>query len=111
MFDNINLIVKSEKGVVTVYGEEMTPHYLPGDRIALKKFNNLNFILWGKTYLILLNEERNGYRLLRRVFQHKDNDKLILRTSDPGKYSDLIVDKKDIDGLFMVTALMRINSY
>ena len=59
-------------------------------------------ILWGETYLVITNEEGNNLRTIKMVFQHKNNDKLILRSANPEYSGDTVIKKSSVLGMYLV---------
>ena len=85
-----------------IYGNSMFPMFQSGDILAVKKFDSLNTILWGETYLVITCSEANSLRTVKQVHQHEDDDKLILRASNPNFKGDTIILKEHIRGIYIV---------
>ncbi len=87
---------------LTHVGDSMYPKYCSGEIIALKRIFNFDIVLWGEAYLIVTNENANNLRTVKLVFQHEDEDKIILRASNPNFKGDTVIYKSDIVSMFMV---------
>ena len=85
-----------------LYGDSMFPTYASGEIIAVKKINNPDVILWGEAYLIITDESANNMRTVKLLFPHPDDDKVILRASNPNYKGDTVIDKKSILSLYVV---------
>lgn len=89
-------------GYLPYFGNSMAPLFKSGDTVAIKKIENLNIILWGEPHLVVTKENANKYKIFKLVFQHKDDDKIILRSANPEYPGDIVIHKKDISSLFIV---------
>lgn len=85
-----------------VYGESMYPVFTSGEIIAVKRVDNHNIILWGEAYLVVTNSEANNLRTVKLLFQHTDDDKVILRAANPEFKGDTIISKSCITDLYIV---------
>lgn len=85
-----------------VYGNSMHPEFSSGEIVAVKKLYNTEVILWGETYLVITNEEGNNLRTLKMVYQHKSNDKFILRSANPEYSGDTVIKKSSVLGMYLV---------
>lgn len=87
---------------LTHVGDSMAPKYCPGEIIAVKRIYNFDVILWGEAYLIITNDNSNNLRTVKLLFQHKDEDKIILRSSNPEYKGDTVIYKNDILSMFII---------
>ncbi|GAA4196428.1 hypothetical protein GCM10022289_02160 [Pedobacter jeongneungensis] len=85
-----------------VYGDSMYPKYAAGEIIAVKEIINLEILQWGEAYVVMTDEESNSLRTIKLIFQHPDNAKLILRSSNPDFTGDTVIDKKNIQSLYII---------
>lgn len=96
---------------LTVYGDSMFPKYCSGDIVAVKKFNNCDTLLWGEAYMIITDEEANCLRTIKLIHQHPENDKIILRASNPNYPGDTIISKKNIVNIFIVKGKIKLEQF
>jgi phage repressor protein C with HTH and peptisase S24 domain len=85
-----------------IWGDSMLPIYSSGDIVALKKLNNPDVIQWGEAYLVITGPNANNMRTVKLLYPHKDEDKIILRASNPSFAGDTIILKKDILSIYIV---------
>lgn len=85
-----------------VYGESMYPRYCSGDLIGVIKHHNHDVIMWGDPYLIITDAYANNLRTIKLIFKHDDDDKVILRASNPAHAGDIVIKKENILGLYLV---------
>lgn len=88
--------------VVTNWGDSMYPSYKNGERLAVKQYHNFDVITWGETFLVITDAEANELKTVKEVYQHEDDDKIILRASNPRFKGDTIINKKNVLALFAV---------
>lgn len=88
--------------VVTNYGDSMYPDYKNGERLAVKKMVNFDILNWGEVFLVITDAEANDLKTVKKVFQHEDKDKIILRASNPRYPGDTIIPKENVLALFAV---------
>ena len=87
---------------LTHVGDSMFPKYCSGEIIAVKRIYNFDVILWGEAYLIITNDNANNLRTVKLLYQHKEEDKVILRSCNPEYKGDTIIQKEDIISLFVI---------
>ncbi|WP_293313380.1 LexA family transcriptional regulator [Pedobacter sp. UBA5917] len=85
-----------------VYGDSMYPKYAAGEIIAVKEITNLEILQWGEAYVVMTDEYSNSLRTIKLIFQHRDNTKLILRSSNPNFKGDTVISKKNIQSLYII---------
>jgi hypothetical protein len=98
---------QEEVKTIRVPGMAMSPEIKSGDIVALKKVNNLEFLEFGESYLVITDPAHNSLRLIRKVFCHEENDKLILRAVNPDFLGDLTISKDSIVSMFRVNGILR----
>lgn len=96
---------------LTVHGDSMFPKYCSGDIVAVKKFNNCDTLLWGEAYMVITDEEANCLRTIKLIHQHPENDKIILRASNPNYPGDTIIPKKNIVNIFIVKGKIKLEQF
>lgn len=85
-----------------VYGDSMYPQYAAGEIIAIKEITNYEILQWGEAYVVMTDEDSNSLRTIKLIFQHTDDTKLILRSSNPNFKGDTVVSKKNILALYLI---------
>ena len=85
-----------------VYGDSMYPQYAAGEIIAIKEITNYEILQWGEAYVVMTDEDSNSLRTIKLIFQHTDDTKLILRSSNPNFKGDTVVSKKNILALYII---------
>lgn len=85
-----------------IFGDSMYPMFASGEILAVKQMHNYDAILWGEPYLVVTNAEWDNLRTVKLVHPHEDQDKIILRASNPNFKGDTVVPKSAIVGLFIV---------
>jgi transcriptional regulator with XRE-family HTH domain len=85
-----------------VYGDSMYPKYASGEIIAVKEITNYEVLQWGEAYVVMTDEESNNLRTIKQIFEHTDPTKLILRSSNPNFKGDTVINKKNIESLYII---------
>lgn len=85
-----------------IWGDSMYPAYSAGDIIAVKRLYNFDIIQWGEAHLVITNTNANNMRTVKLLFPHEDQDKIILRASNPNYAGDTVINKSDILSLYIV---------
>lgn len=85
-----------------VYGDSMYPQYAAGEIIAIKEITNYEILQWGEAYVVMTDEDSNSLRTIKLIFQHADDTKLILRSSNPNFNGDTVISKKNILSLYII---------
>ncbi|MFJ7359087.1 helix-turn-helix transcriptional regulator [Pedobacter suwonensis] len=85
-----------------VYGDSMAPQYAAGEIIAIKEITNYEILQWGEAYVVMTDEDSNSLRTIKLIFQHADDSKLILRSSNPNFNGDTVISKKNIQALYII---------
>jgi phage repressor protein C with HTH and peptisase S24 domain len=85
-----------------VWGDSMFPTYASGEIVAVKKVDNPDIILWGEAYLIITNEIANNMKTVKLLYPHDDEDKIILRASNPNFKGDTVIPKESILNLYTI---------
>ena len=87
---------------VNNYGDSMYPKYKNGEKLAVRQVFNFDVIMWGETYLVITNENADNYKAVKDIHPHKDESKVILRSSNPAYAGDTVINKEDIISMFAV---------
>ena len=85
-----------------VYGDSMYPKYAAGEIIAIKEITNYEILQWGEAYVVMTDADSNSLRTIKLIFQHADNTKLILRSSNPNFKGETVIRKKNIQALYII---------
>lgn len=85
-----------------VYGDSMAPQYAAGEIIAIKEITNYEILQWGEAYVVMTDEDSNSLRTIKLIYQHADDTKLILRSSNPNFNGDTVISKKNILSLYII---------
>lgn len=85
-----------------IYGDSMYPKYASGEVIVIREIVNFDIIQWGEAYLVVADHRANGITTVKLLFEHPDNNKLILRASNPNFKGDTVIDKAFIKKLYIV---------
>jgi phage repressor protein C with HTH and peptisase S24 domain len=85
-----------------IYGDSMYPRYASGEVIVIREIINFDIIQWGEAYLVIGDKRANNIATVKLLFEHPDNNKIILRSSNPNFKGDTILDKDFIKKLFIV---------
>ena len=85
-----------------MYGDSMYPRFASGEIIAIKEVVNPDIILWGEAYLIVTDERANSIIAVKLLYQHQDESKIVLRSSNPDYQGDTIIDKVSIVKLYII---------
>lgn len=94
---------------IPVVGDSMYPQYCAGDIVAVKKIENFDVIQWGEAYLVITNEHANDLRTIKQVHYCDEEDKVILRASNPNYRGDTKILKKDIRSMFIIKGKIKRN--
>lgn len=85
-----------------VYGDSMYPRYASGEIIAVKAITNFDVLQWGEAYVVMSDEATNNIRSIKNIHEHSDDQKLVLRSSNPNFKGDTIIEKKHITSLYII---------
>ncbi len=87
--------------VVQVTGDSMIPRIQPGSLISIRPVSLRSPLAWGQIYVVVLED----YRLVKFVRRHPDSNKVILHSAN-SEYDDMEINRDDIQGLYLVEAIM-----
>ncbi|WP_316816375.1 XRE family transcriptional regulator [Pedobacter nyackensis] len=85
-----------------IYGDSMYPKYASGEIIAVREIKNFEVIQWGEAYLLIADERANSISTVKLLFEHSNEKKIVLRSSNPNFKGDTVLDKEMIKRLFIV---------
>ena len=95
--------VNPESVIVRVYGDSMEPKIIDGGFVAIRPIKSADYIFWGQTYVVLMED----YRMLKVLRRHpSDPSKVILHSENPA-YDDMDVARADIQALFLVETILN----
>jgi len=90
--------------MIHVRGSSMQPKYYAGDVIACKILHEIQFLMWGRIYVIATKE--HGF-LVKRV-QESSKEETILAVSDNPNYPPFGIPKSEILGFALVKGVIRL---
>lgn len=90
--------------IIRVGGNSMYPKYSNGDVLACKKIKEITFFQWGKVYVL---DTQQG-ALVKRVFEHPDQDLLICSSDNKENYPPFNLPKSEIRSMSIVLGVIRI---
>lgn len=85
-----------------IWGDSMYPAYASGEIIAVKRILNPEIIQWGEAHLVITNADANNMKTVKLLFPHDDQDKIILRASNPNFKGDTVIPKSSILSIYIV---------
>lgn len=88
--------------IVGVSGDSMEPVLRNGGFVSIRPITNMRNIFWGRMYVVVMED----YRMVKYLRRNDDPTKLTLRSANPN-YDDMEVDRADIQGLFLVEAVIH----
>ena len=91
-----------------VYGDSMLPDYAPGEILMCKQITNLDIIPFGEAYYLELKESANSLSFVKLVFD-KDASSFIVRSKNPEYKGDIVLQKNDIERLYIVMGKIKRN--
>lgn len=89
--------------VVRAKGDSMTPKIVNGGYVAFLPQSDVENILWGQIYVVVMENRR----VVKYVRRHADTTKVILRSANPA-YDDMDVARDDIVALYVVERIINI---
>lgn len=98
-FANLNV-----EYMIRVSGSSMYPKYSNGDILACRRVQDLLFFQWGKIYVI----DSSQGALVKRVFEDKDPDHVLLVSDNKEKYPPFSIPKSDIRSVSIVLGVIRL---
>lgn len=87
--------------MVRVSGNSMEPTIPNGSFIAIREVAT-DTIIWGKTYVIVMDE----FRMVKTLRRHNDSDYVILHSNNP-EFDDIEIKRDDIIKLYIVDAVIN----
>lgn len=85
-----------------IYGDSMYPKYASGEIIAVREIKNFEVIQWGEAYLLVADERANNITTVKLLFEHPNEKKIVLRSSNPNFRGDTVIEREMIKRLFIV---------
>lgn len=83
---------------IIISGESMEPLFYGGDEVAIRRV--LDFIEWGKTYVL---DTRDG-AVIKRLYDDGESFRCVSYNSD---YKDFCVSKSDVFAVYKIVGLLR----
>ena len=91
----------SNECMVRVSGTSMEPQIPNGSYIAIREVAS-DTILWGKTYVVVMEE----FRMVKQIRRHPDSDYVILHSNNP-EYDDMEIRRDEIRRLYIVDSVIN----
>lgn len=91
----------SNECMVRVSGTSMEPQIPNGSYIAIREVAS-DTILWGKTYVIVMED----FRMVKQIRRHADPNYVILHSNNP-EYDDMEIRRDDIQRLYIVDSVIN----
>ncbi len=88
--------------IVKVNGDSMEPVVRNGGLISIRPIMNFRNIFWGRIYVVVMED----YRMVKYLRRHDDPRMVVLHSANP-EYDDMEVAREDIQGLFLVEAVVH----
>lgn len=101
---NLPEFTGSDSLIVRVSGDSMSPVIRNGDLIVLRKLTNIQYIMWGQVYVVVMDD----FRMLKYVRRHDNPALVTLRSANPA-YDDIEVARADIRDLMLVQSVIHID--
>ncbi len=87
--------------MVRVNGASMEPQIPNGSYIAIREAAT-DSIVWGKTYVIVMEE----FRMVKQIRRHDDANYVILHSNNP-EFDDIEIRRDEIQGLYLVDLVIN----
>ena len=91
--------------LVYVSGDSMSPVIKNGDLIAVRELSSMSQIVWGRIYVVVLENNR----VVKDLRKHDDPEKVILRSENP-RYDDMEIYRSEIKELLVVQNILHIDN-
>lgn len=88
--------------IVRVNGDSMEPTIHNGGFVSIRPITNSRNIFWGRIYVVVMED----YRMVKYLRRNSDPEMVTLRSANPA-YDDMEVARADIQGLFLVEAILH----
>jgi len=106
--ERIRVPVKGIDYAIQIFGNSMEPMYLNGDTLLIKRIDERRFIPWGNPMVVDTN---NGVMLKCLYPDEASTDEFIWAKSYNPDYPPFRISTFDINALYRVQGLIRINSF
>lgn len=91
--------------MIRVSGNSMIPYYLNGDILACQHILEINFIQFGRVFVI---DTEQGV-LVKRLHKSKNEDEIICYSDNKEQYSEFVLPKSTIRSYSLVIGLLRLD--
>lgn len=110
MFANENILgyvdlpnINPGNPIIRVSGDSMSPRIPHGAYISIRQINDPSIIVWGQTYMVLLED----YRLVKVIRPCPGHPDKVILHSDNTAYDDMEINRNSIIKLFIVEAVLN----
>lgn len=90
--------------LIGVAGSSMIPKYYAGDILACKRINEINFIQWGKVYVL---DTEQGV-IVKRLYQTDEDEKVLCFSENKEMYPQFTIPKTSIRSLSLVVGTIKV---
>ena len=90
--------------LIRASGSSMYPKYSNGDVLACKRITELNFIQWGKVYIL----DTNQGPIIKRMFKSPTPENIECRSDNKEHYPPFEIRKADIRSVAIVIGVIRL---
>ena len=97
--------VNPQNPIIRVSGDSMQPRIPHGCYISIRPINDTSVIVWGATYLVLLED----YRLVKVIKPCPGRPDTVILHSENKDYDDMEIQRDSIQRLFLVEAIINYN--
>ena len=95
--------IKNADFAISIQGDSMAPEYPSGSQVLIKRFNDIAFIEWGKTYVL---DTCNG-SVVKNLYPSDDPNKVICKSINPD-FPPFEVSLSDVYGVYKVLMCMAL---
>lgn len=89
--------------IVRVSGDSMEPKIINGGFVAIRPIKSADYIFWGQTYVIVMED----YRMVKVLRRHPLDDNMVILHSVNPEYDDMDIRRDDIQALFLVETIIN----
>lgn len=100
--------IKEGTTLIYYYGDSMEPKIQGGDLVAIREVKNLDELIYGRMYLLELDE----YIIIRYIRKHElyEDNCVTLQCENP-QYDDIKINKSRIKSLYVIENIISIKRF
>jgi len=85
--------------VIRANGDSMSPKINDGDKVTIRKVEDLDCIYYGQNYLVVTK----NYKMIKQIRRYTpDEDNYVILHSINPNYDDMVISKSNILGLYVI---------